>query len=551
MFSSLRSRILLILLIAIIPPVLVIAAIAWDSYGSARAAKLSSLSHDAELLASRMDAVPLGASRLAMTISELTALAGTDSETCGRNLGVLIDNYPGYDSIAVYDGGTRLCDVHRRSAAPATSFAPIATIDDLAEGEVRTKIVQSGAEGGVFWLAARAEDSRRSVAVTMSRSYLAELLDVYRVFPSSRAVLVDGQSSPIVMGRTSPEPGMWPADLPLEVGIGLRTARFAGNAYIFTIYKLRSFDVWLVTANLETDILAEPRQQLLVSAVAPMLMLLTALFAIWLGLNGAVLRWVLALQEANRSHARDGGPTSTSVDPRAPREFLDIAASFDTLTGELAKRNADLEREITEKRNYLRELHHRVKNNLQVIASLLALQKRALSPEHRQILRFPEDRVNAMSAVYRTTYADSETGAVQIGPMIREVIHRLQDVAGASRNAFELTVEGEGRRVALDTAVPIAMLMAEILPDYLDAAVHSGVPVSVRCIGDAAGLAIEIVGDPGVQPRSFKLSRRFVEAYLRQLGATLTETEPGRVSIVCPLDAEADKPRLVKIGGVV
>ncbi len=544
MFSSLRSRIFLILLLAVIPPAAGLGLMAWQSYGAAREAVLTSLTQDAELLASRLDGVATGAGRTSMVLAGIGPYIRSSQRECSARLGAIFSAYEGYDALAFYDGGRMICEVRAADAiSTETAFDGLAPAS-IPVGQVVRNTTSLPSGSSLLWVGGRDASGRYSVVVTIDPSYLGSFIRLYHGYLSSRGVLVDASGAPISPTENGLDPGMWPAEgIDLAVGSRARTARsVSGEDYVYTTRKLSSFDVWLVTAGPVADVLGQARRQFVISSLAPLVLLLVAALAIWFGLDRAVLRWVNALIAANR--AWSGGETEARlmVSRRAPREFSELALSFNGLAGRIAERTVELEREVDEKRRYLRELHHRVKNNLQVIASLLSLQKRSLPPDMRSILRFPEERVNAMSAVYRTTYADDETGHVAVGPVVREVAGRLQDVCGVSHAALDLTVRGEDRRIQLDAAVSLAMLLAEVLPDFFDAAGRSGIAVRVEVEISATTLVIDISGSGELPQRFFKLSRRFVDAYLRQLSGILEEAEPGRVRIVCDMAAIAVVP---------
>jgi len=85
--------------------------------------------------------------------------------------------------------------------------------------------------------------------------------------------------------------------------------------------------------------------------------------------------------------------------------------------------------------DFLRELHHRVKNNFQIIASLMNLQKRMLPPERRNDLRFVEEHVQSMAVAYRIVSASTEMVQVPIDELVREVGDNLRQIAGARDSA--------------------------------------------------------------------------------------------------------------------
>ncbi len=85
---------------------------------------------------------------------------------------------------------------------------------------------------------------------------------------------------------------------------------------------------------------------------------------------------------------------------------------------------------IADRKDLVRELHHRVKNNLQIIVSLMNVQKRMLPAERRGEIRFLEEHVQSMAAAYRVVYACGELVKVPMDDLIREVVAGLVENCG-------------------------------------------------------------------------------------------------------------------------
>jgi hypothetical protein len=132
---------------------------------------------------------------------------------------------------------------------------------------------------------------------------------------------------------------------------------------------------------------------------------------------------------------------------------------------------------------------------------------------------------------------------VPIGNVVREVAHRLQSSGDARLARFDLEFSGAELEIDLDTAVSLAMLLAEILPAYADSGDRTGAPVALRLAATPQTLTIIIRGHPGTKRQSFHLAKRFIQAYLRQLGATMEEPSPGETIISAPFPSVAGEPR--------
>ncbi len=114
-------------------------------------------------------------------------------------------------------------------------------------------------------------------------------------------------------------------------------------------------------------------------------------------LSAAVMRW------------RAGGAFDPGSLAGAPNEVHDLARSFTEATTALQEREAQLMRAEANQKLLMLEVHHRVKNNLQIIASLLNLQaSRIRVPEARAEFQAARDRVRALATLHRHLYAEGE-----------------------------------------------------------------------------------------------------------------------------------------------
>ncbi|HYE51459.1 MAG TPA: MEDS domain-containing protein [Azospirillaceae bacterium] len=132
---------------------------------------------------------------------------------------------------------------------------------------------------------------------------------------------------------------------------------------------------------------------------------------------------------------------------------------------ELVRANQDLERRVEErtaelaqalrrKETLLREVHHRVRNNLQLMSSLLHLEESRYRGPARPDLRGLRQRVRIMAAAQNLAYASRDRDSVDLGTFLEQVVDDL---------ACEAEVTAEPLRLSQDEAVPLALLLAELL----------------------------------------------------------------------------------------
>lgn len=187
----------------------------------------------------------------------------------------------------------------------------------------------------------------------------------------------------------------------------------------------------------------------------------------------------------------------------------------------LEEKNA---RSLLEKEVLLKEIHHRVKNNLQVITSLFSLQRsRTQSEELKSLLDESRTRVQSIALVHEQLYRSAELAIIDLDDYLRNLLSAL----GSSYGAGLVTIEASAKDVVLDVeeAVPCALIVCELVSNSFKHAFASGAgKVSVRARQDEQGLCVLEVADNGCgMPADFdwqkasSLGLRLVRTLTRQL----------------------------------
>jgi two-component sensor histidine kinase len=186
---------------------------------------------------------------------------------------------------------------------------------------------------------------------------------------------------------------------------------------------------------------------------------------------------------------------------------------------------------LREKEVLLKEIHHRVKNNLQVISSLVRLQADALAdPALRDLFRDVHDRVRSMALVHEKLYESANLAEVQFADYAQSLLAYLWRAHGAAAARIRLTLELDPVALSVETAVPCGLILNELAGNALKHAFAGRTEgeVTVALRNGAAGRVSLAVGDNGVglppgtdwrQSRSLGL--RLVQMLAGQLNATV------------------------------
>ncbi|HVL71633.1 MAG TPA: sensor histidine kinase [Beijerinckiaceae bacterium] len=205
------------------------------------------------------------------------------------------------------------------------------------------------------------------------------------------------------------------------------------------------------------------------------------------------------------------------------------------------QRKASSEREVL-----LREIYHRVKNNLQIIQSLLRLGSRDLGPDQREPFESAIRRIGAMARVHTLLYNSPDLGSIDFRDYLEGLVREVAEAFGAEERDIRTVLEAQSMRVPLDTAVPLAFVAVEILTNAFKHAFPTGRGGTITVAAGREGAAgVLTISDDGVGLPETPTGRRalgltIVTKLVQQIGGTLEQPEDGRSTfrIRFPLEGE-------------
>jgi PAS domain S-box-containing protein len=197
---------------------------------------------------------------------------------------------------------------------------------------------------------------------------------------------------------------------------------------------------------------------------------------------------------------------------------------------------ARLRTSLREKEVLLKEIHHRVKNNLQVISSLLSLQASKLPGDDMvDILKESQTRVKSMALVHEELYQSDDFSRIDFADYAHRLTTSLFHTYRPETTPITLAVDVEEIFLTVDTAIPCGLIINELVSNALKYAFHgreSG-RVVIRLARDGEEYRLTIADDgiglPGnIDPETAEsLGLQLVNTLTRQLGGTLTVTRGG------------------------
>jgi two-component sensor histidine kinase len=198
--------------------------------------------------------------------------------------------------------------------------------------------------------------------------------------------------------------------------------------------------------------------------VFPVLMWVAGLAVAYFSVERLVLRHMRKLISAMRRFALGQRSRDGLRLPDAPEELQDAARAFNRMALVLTDAEARQVKDVQDKEVLLREVHHRVKNNLQLIASIMNMQARATqSPEAQSMLAGLQRRVRSLAMMHRSLYTTTEMSTVDSADLVRSLVADINELAVAQEQGLQMRTELDSVPLFPDQAVPLSMLLAEAL----------------------------------------------------------------------------------------
>lgn len=219
--------------------------------------------------------------------------------------------------------------------------------------------------------------------------------------------------------------------------------------------------------------------------------------------------------------AISGGDYSGRVALGGIEEFALIAGAFNAMMEGVERRDARIKADLEEKVILLKEVHHRVKNNLQIMASLMNLASRSIkNPEDGLVFKASQDRIHSMALVHEILYQSGDFSSIDMADYVKSLAFYLRDAYPVPRLCLKVDVEP--LELPLERALPCGLLLNELVTNSLKYATRGpGEPlieISLRAEGGSGRVVLE------VRDRGPGLPEGFSSVKGESLGISLVES---------------------------
>jgi two-component sensor histidine kinase len=269
----------------------------------------------------------------------------------------------------------------------------------------------------------------------------------------------------------------------------------------------------------------------------PLLMWIAAALLTWLLVSRLLIRPLRRLERAVVQY-QPGVPLNLPS-KLGPSEIQELRDAFARAVTRVEESDAEMAGALEGQRRLVREVHHRVKNNLQVVASLLNIHGRsATATEARAAYAGISRRVGALSIVHRNHFAEMEENrGISLRPLITELAAELRAGAPEAARGFTIELDVDSLNTTQDVAVAVAFLITEIVEFGMLRCPTDPVEISLRRTSELT--ARLVLNSPVLVPddegKSEKVQfERIVGGLAKQLRSTL-DRKLGRYSVDLPV----------------
>jgi two-component sensor histidine kinase len=272
----------------------------------------------------------------------------------------------------------------------------------------------------------------------------------------------------------------------------------------------------------------------------PVLMWVLAALLTWLLVSRLLIRPLKRLQRAvsNYQPGQEGLDLPRKVGPST--EIQELRDAFGRAIARVELSESEMTDALAGQRRLVREVHHRVKNNLQVVASLLNIHGRsAETTDARAAYAGIGRRVGALSIVHRNHFAEMEENrGIALRPLINELAAELRAGAPEAARALRIDLDIDSVNTTQDVAVSVAFLITEIVEFAMLHAPQDPIEISLRRVSElTARLTLSshvlVPAEEEKIPEKIQFER-IVAGLARQLRSTL-ERNLGRYSVDLPV----------------
>lgn len=520
---SIRQRMLLLIAGAGVPGIAIAVYLA-VSWLQAETAQIEvTVERLAKLAAARQDTVIENARVVVTAVAERLAANDARAADCREYLRSWLEQFAATTSLSLFDRqGLRICaadgvelpsDASERGwfeeAREATGF----TLGGYSVGESGTPLLVAA------YPIRRGDSFRGAVALGIDLRWLNFLSQTIEL-PEDTTVTALGSGGEVLLHNAADPSedvarvGALPSQQALSEMSGmtsgtLRTKNAAESPRIYGVQKTSSGDMVVAVGHTPYLDYATYREALLHTLLAPLTVLLLALIAAGYASEAFVARYVRALTRTAEA-IEEGDLSARTEIPYSRYEIGRLAAAFDGMAAAIEHDEEELKSLVEQREMLIRELNHRVKNNLQIVLSMLRSAGRD-DPGTRERLSALAGRIQTLAQIHQLLYQRYDTTVPSLSSYVRELTGLLSEFYQMDIELAHVGTEVDDVDLALSQCIDFGLILNELVANAQKHAFGENEPghisIEVLAEGLEGGPHVHlIVADDGIGlPAEFSL----------------------------------------------
>jgi two-component sensor histidine kinase len=540
---TLRRRLQAIITLALLPVVLVSIF-----QGVARAQLDMATVHERLLQSART--VAAGDQNLLAAAEQVLRAVGSLSEVRGMNGncdGVLADTLIGvryFSNLSRVDADGRVaCSAmalaHGLSVKEYAVFKEAQKSDGMVvSNELINRVTGQPVIGGMLALRKPDGSFDGAIAISLDVHWIDYMMRAANLPKGAVVAVYDRSGAVIATNNRAVGTAIAKAAISARTSNDVSTALDSrGDAWRFGTASLMGNSIFVAFAQGESKLFGATYLHVGLDFALPILMIGFAWFAIWLATDRQVTQWINYLRRIAAAY-RSGHYAIRPDLAEAPVEFKLLGDAMSEMAEGIQDRDRRLREAVEVKSTLIKEIHHRVKNNLQIVMSLLSIQANQVRDlVAKDALLQAQTRINALALVHRILNELEDQRTLDIKQLLEELSHQI--AGGMSNDNVRVEVDVTSRVVSGSVAVALALFTVEALTNIFKHAFpaeRQGV-IRVAMAPTAGGKLKLTISDDGLgfsmAGTGRSVGSRLIKTFGLQLGGVSSvHSEPGRGTVV-------------------
>jgi two-component sensor histidine kinase len=476
---SLRQRILLLLSLASVPG-LVVAVFLANSWLNDQTQQIgTSVERLAKLAAARNDTVIENARALLISVAQ--GYSGTDVNTasCRTYLTNWLKQFPAFTSLVLYNPqGQALCATTEgdmpQQAGDTAWFSEVRAERKFVLGRYMLGQTGNAILAAAYPVVDGGDGFQGAVALGIDLRWL-DFLGKTIDLPENATITALNDSGELLAHNATvrlekgAQPGPPPAQKAIRQMIALtsgtlRAEDASGSPRVYGVQKTRTGELVVTVGQAPYLEYTRYGEALLNTLAAPVLVLLLALLAAGYASEAFVTRYVRSLAQTAEA-IEEGDLSARSEIPYSKYEIGRLAAAFDSMAAAIEQDQIELRNLAAERELLIRELNHRVKNNLQIVLSMLrpGVEKGLPAEEAQARLKSLAGRVQTLAQIHQLLYQRYDNAAPPLASYVQELTQLLGEFYNAMVGPAQVDAEADAVDLTIGQCISFGLILNELV----------------------------------------------------------------------------------------